>query len=307
MSEAEKRKAWAAFWRDGEASGSSGCFAGSADKLGAARAEIWLQFARSLPRRAHVLDLGTGDGVVLKQVRKGRPDLRLIGVDSAPDLPSQGAGLTLKAGVAMEALPFRDECFDAITSQFGYEYGSTAEAAREVARVLKAKGRFLFVIHHAPGPVVAHNLARAEAIRWAAIESGYLERARSLATARRTAMLPTPPIFGEALSQATQRFPRQDVAAVITRGIVQAVDPRSPPEESLTALGWLEQKARFELTRIEALAAAARDEAGMGRLAGELGDAGLDIDKREVLPDRYGQPFAWLVAGTKPSGRGTSR
>lgn len=294
MSDQGKQQAWAAFWSEGQ-SGGGGCLAGAGDELGAAQAALWRRFASRLPKRARVIDLGTGDGIVLRQLGAARPDLKLTGVDSAPSLPPARGKLRLQAGVAMEELPFADSSFEAAVSQFGYEYGDTGRAAREVARVLAPGGRLLFLVHRQGSPILAHNRARAEALRWAATDSGLFERARSLAAARQATALPTPASFHEAISVAAQRFPGQAVAAEIAQAVLQSLG--LPAQHSLAAIDAIERKAAGELIRLDALAAAARDSAGAAALAAELRAAGLRADDPETLANRSGEAFAWILSG----------
>jgi len=299
MSDADKRQAWADFWINEQRPDSRGCLAEAGDDLARIQAKAWEDFAASLPRAASVLDLGTGDGAVLKRLRARRPDLRLIGVDSAPRLPPPPSGIRLNSGVAIESLPYPDAGFDAVTSQFGYEYGRTAEAAAEVARVLKPAGRFLFIVHHRAGLVVAHNEERAAVLRWAAIDSGLLAKARSLSLARRAIPLATPTSFREAIAEAARRFPGQPVAAEVAQAILESLDQGLGPNASLAYLVELERKAAAELTRLDALAAAARDEAGAQCLVSELRHAGLDARNPEPLVIGQGAPFAWRLAGRR--------
>jgi len=295
----DKRQAWADFWINEQRPDSRGCLAEAGDGLAGIQERAWQEFAVSLPRGASVLDLGTGDGAVLKRLRAKRPDLRLTGVDSASRLSPPPTGIRLKAGVAIESLPYPDAGFDAVTSQFGYEYGRTAEAAAEVARVLKPAGRFLFIVHHRAGPVVAHNQARAAALRWAASGSGLLAKARSLSLARRTMPLATPASFREAVAEAARQFPGQPVAIEVAQATLQSLDPRLGPDASLAYLAELERKAAAELTRLDALAAAARDEAGVLGLVSELREAGLDALNPEPLVLSQGVPLAWRLAGRR--------
>jgi ubiquinone/menaquinone biosynthesis C-methylase UbiE len=51
-------------------------------------------------------------------------------------------------------LPFKPCMFDAITSQFGLEYSALGLSTRELVRVLKPKGQFLFIMHHQDSEVV---------------------------------------------------------------------------------------------------------------------------------------------------------
>lgn len=296
MSDADKRAAWADFWA-AEFGGHGGCLAGAGDELGAAQALAWRELANELPKGSRVLDLGTGDGVVLHQIAKFRPDLKLTGIDSAPSLPAQKGKIRLQPGIAMEQLPFAADSFEAIVSQFGYEYGPTAMAAREVGRVLKAGGRFRFLVHHRAGPIVRHNRARASALRWAVVESGQFAKARSLAESRRLLTLATPPAFNAAVTDAAQRFPGQSVAAEVMQALVQSLDPRRGAEGSLAAISEIERKARGELLRLEALADAARDEDGARAILNELSEAGLKTDEPRTIANRSGEPFAWILSG----------
>lgn len=293
------REAWASFWKSG---GDGGCLPCAQGAVEEAQRACWEAFAQRLPRGARVLDLGTGNGVVLVRMGRVRPDLKLTGVDASPYLPPAPKGVSLRAGVPIEKLPFAAAGFDAVTAQFGYEYADTALAAREVARVLKPGGIFQLMIHRRDGPILAHNLARREALDWALAPGGWLDKARALAAARAFALIPTPPAFRQAPQEARQRFPRQSVATEIMLAMLQALDPPMTANASLAALASLDRKARGEMARIAELDNAARDEAGIGQLIEELRGFGLAVDSPSLLEDRQGQGFAWLVSGSRNPG-----
>ncbi|MEJ6677706.1 class I SAM-dependent methyltransferase, partial [Parasphingorhabdus sp.] len=79
-----------------------------------------------------MLDLATGDGAVLKMIRRHRPDLRLVGIDASPTLPAAPKGIKLKPGISMKQLSFKSESFDAITSRFGFEYAGNKQSVDEI-------------------------------------------------------------------------------------------------------------------------------------------------------------------------------
>jgi arsenite methyltransferase len=99
----------------------------------------------------HVLDLGSGDGVVLTRAALRLPDGRVVGV-----APTKAAANAAAEGVAdrtrfvsadLRELPFDDEVFDVVvSSQALRELGSAecrAQAVREAYRVAKPGGRLL--------------------------------------------------------------------------------------------------------------------------------------------------------------------
>jgi SAM-dependent methyltransferase len=292
-----RSQAWADFWREDKSVRGGGCLATAGGELAASQSALWGDFALSLPKKARVLDLGTGDGIVLKHMAARRPDLRLTGVDSAPFLPPAKGRMRLQPNVAMEELPFAAGSHDAVVSQFGYEYGDTRRAAAEVRRVLINGGRFLFVVHRSDGPVVAHNQRRAAALRWAAIDSGLLDKARAVATARRTLPLPTPATFAEAVGEAARRFGQDSVAGEIAQAVLQSLGAGFGPQNSLAAIGEIERRAKGELSRLEALAAAARDDAAAAALVEELRAAALNAEPPAMVANRSGEPYAWSLAG----------
>jgi SAM-dependent methyltransferase len=288
---------WATYWaRTPE--DARPCLPNADDGPGRVLRALWTSFARALPAKARVLDLATGGGIVPRALIAARRDLKPIGIDAAPTLPPPPPGVTLKAGVPMERLPFAASRFDAVTSQFGVEYGDVGNAAAEAARVLKPEGRFLFVVHHAGSRVVAHNRARAEALEWASRGNGLLDKAVALARARALAPLPTPPAFQAAIADARRRFPGQSVAEEFTAAIAQRLDMGRgrPAGETVAALEELRARAEGELGRIAALERAARDASGADAMVGMLQAAGLEVDPPGILKDA-GAPLAWTIEG----------
>jgi SAM-dependent methyltransferase len=291
---------WDRFWT-GHGTAGGGCLPGGGPVERAQR-QTWHEFARSLPRGARVLDLGTGDGRVMGWLLERRRDLKPTGIDSARQLPKPPRGAKSMVGVAMEDVPLPSESFDAVSSQFGIEYGDVEAAVRELVRLLRPKGRFRLMIHHSAGPIVTHNLARAEGLEWACRSSGAMEKARGLASARAIANVPTPAYFRELVAEARARFGVGSGAEELSLALLQTLEGSrgTPPQEALAAVRELEELAKDELARIAAMAAAAADKDKIGRIAALLGDCGASVEPERELADAPGAPpFAWLVDGTK--------
>jgi ubiquinone/menaquinone biosynthesis C-methylase UbiE len=112
--------------------------------------------AMAAPHGGEVLDVGTGPGVLLVEIAKRRPDLRLTGVDLSADMVATaernlgGIG-TARIGDAAE-LPFEDDTFDLIVSSFSLHHWDHPEAAGiELGRVLRPSGRiYLYDFRTAP-------------------------------------------------------------------------------------------------------------------------------------------------------------
>lgn len=163
MSDAE---AWKDFWATNARAEQGGCLPQRWAAIEQAQRGCWHSFIADVPQGAGVLDLATGDGRVLGWMRREREDLILTGIDLAPELPTPPAGTTTRGGIAMEGLPFDNGEFAAVVSQFGFEYGEVAKVAAEIARVIVPSGKVGLLVHRGDGPILAHNLARREAIEW---------------------------------------------------------------------------------------------------------------------------------------------
>lgn len=157
---------WDQFWKSGRKSCCS-------DQDGSANADIirglWTDFFASLGDGQRLIDLCTGNGAVvhvaLECARKNGNSIMACGVDAASIAPTKAGepqqgpdAYFVRASV--NALPFEDRCFDAVTSQFGIEYAAPERVIAESLRVLNDGGRGLFVAHASGGVTVTQ--ARAE-------------------------------------------------------------------------------------------------------------------------------------------------
>ena len=103
------------------------------------------------PRR--VLDIGSGTGMLLKELTVIYPAVELIGLDLAfgmintarANLDAHSAARLL-TGEA-EALPFKDKAFDLVVSTSTFQWlESLDKVFAEVFRVLTPRGRFVFAL-----------------------------------------------------------------------------------------------------------------------------------------------------------------
>ncbi|WP_129794470.1 class I SAM-dependent methyltransferase [Sphingosinicella sp. CPCC 101087] len=296
------RDPWAAYWAKADGARSeSGCLPEADRSVAPILETLWREFAGTLRGKARVLDLATGGGAVLRRLAAARKGLTLVGVDSAPALPAGPAGIRLIADVRMEALPFGDASFDAVTSQFGIEYGDRARIAGETARVLAPGGRVRLVVHDRASLIVRHNEARLRALDWASKESGILDKARGLARARALSPLPTPESFRAATSEARRLFPEQPVAAEFAMAVLQTLEQGRgrPARETIEVLDTLAARAADEAGRIAALLEAACDEGAAAAIGDRLKEAGLELDRLSAISERPGRALAWLIDASR--------
>ena len=154
--------AWTEFWQ--EQGPGSRCLARASPDWHRALNDHWQSLAAAFPPGARVLDIGCGAGAVARSLGEVRRDLTIIGIDFA-EIPSGGDGtIEIWSGTHMEATPFPGASFGAAVSQFGYEYGQTEEAAKELARVLTPGAPFSFLVHHSESPILADSGAHAGAL-----------------------------------------------------------------------------------------------------------------------------------------------
>jgi len=107
-----------------------------------------------LPKGSRILDLGCGPGALSFDLAK--QGYRGVGLDAAPAMVQRSKLQAAAEGLSalwryqlgdVEALPFRNECFDAAVCAGVIEYLPTDEnVLREAARVLKQGGRFILCV-----------------------------------------------------------------------------------------------------------------------------------------------------------------
>jgi ubiquinone/menaquinone biosynthesis C-methylase UbiE len=281
--QARDRKAWTQFWAD---SAQSSCAAG-APQIRTSLLGHWSAFAGSLPRGAHVLDLGCGAGAVGRMLLATRPDLHVTGVDAAEVPRSQLPGMNLISETDMESLPFDDGSFNAVVSQFGYEYSQPRDSAHELKRVLAPGAPLSFLVHHSESAIVDANRARLGAV------------VAFLAPTMRTSFC-----SGDAeglASQITllvQRYPDDTLIAQLARALP-------------TRLGWLMEKrvSTWELLEdalapemqvSDSLNACCVAPSQIDAWSGPLREV-CELQPITILREPNGTPIAWCATGFRAS------
>ncbi|MBH5322387.1 class I SAM-dependent methyltransferase [Aurantiacibacter sediminis] len=299
MTGKEDSEAWNTFWerqdRGGQSQEGTGCLPSGWQGIADTQKRVWQSFTRSLPKGAKILDLATGGGVVLQQIKEKRRDLDLTGVDRATALPDAPKGVTLRGGVDIADLPFPDDDFAAITSQFGFEYGDIEAGAREAARVLSPGGKLGLITHRLSGPIVAHNRKRRDQIAWAIEENELLAIARKSLGLRDAGIAAIPQAIVEAPRRGIAAHGEKSAAWEIAEAIRQTLHfgRNDTPDQVLAVLDDIEAQARNELGRIASLERASAVASDGDQFAKVLEDAGFVYNQEAMLTDgRSPDPFA---------------
>src|SRR3546814_136608 len=134
----------------------------------AGRVALLLPPPRSRPAQAAAQDLRPPPWPPRPRAR-GRPAL-----GSSQPAPGRQA-LHFHSGVSAEALPFDDNSFDLVTSQYGIEYCDDVRTAPEVARVLAPDGRVALLLHHADSRLAQVAREELRLADWLLRPAGFLD------------------------------------------------------------------------------------------------------------------------------------
>lgn len=308
---------WTAYWQFESAAGGS-----QRPVLDLIIEPVWFEFTDIMADGARILDVATGNGpVALSCAARARACQRPIHIDAvdAAEIrpPGQAAGsggqstqVQFQGGVWLEDLPFKDREFDAVISQYGFEYADEPQAVDEVSRVLAPGGRLRLVIHARNGAVWKDINDRSGRLNAVMSEKGAVNLVLSLVRAQQKGdvdlfqsklkLLPDAVKDAEKLAVNT---PPDDSAVFYAKEFLHVFMHRQQYKitELLQSLedGW--KHATGTNSRYEQMLEVAKSAEDLAGLCEKFRAAGLVVTAvRQVCDPANGAQIAWQLDAARP-------
>lgn len=295
--------AWSLYW---QGSHQESCIANKGFEDQKILSDIWHELALSIDPNCTILDLATGNGSVPNSLLKFSEKFKITGVDYANINPKKyiekNSLLDLVdfiPNIDITTLPFVDNQFDIITSQFGLEYSMLDISIHEFVRVLKPKGKFFFVMHHTKSEIVApaHNKIK---------EFNFLRKSDLLilfeAFLNGTKSLNELDLLGQKIVEDLSVNKSQEVTGQIFNAINKLIELKRQGEDiSKLNQYFSDMKLRFyaEQSRLQQLISASLSESEMKALSNTLENIGTIVTFQAIiLPDSV-DVLGWKVSGMK--------
>ncbi len=210
---------WNDYWSQGHKTSFGSAFTNGYEGI---IKNIWLACFNDFLPNTHVLDLCTGNASLLRLAKsspKEMSDINFTGVDYAQIVTNDGFSdldnIDLKFGVDIEELPFSDQSFNYVISNFGIEYSELSRSIAEASRVLASGGELIFVSHCHDSILISSNRQELEMLKKMFQPANVLDNLTELIDAlasREMNKAQTPPaqkkLFNEACEKAERVRPQ---------------------------------------------------------------------------------------------------
>lgn len=308
----QRQRAWADYWDSGLPHSCPGSLDLDGDGL---LAGFWRGLFDYLPAGALVVDLGTGNGELLRlawEVAHGRV-VKLHGIDLSRPSPhwfepdTHGDSVRIHAATAMEQVPLADGCADLVMSQFGVEYAERGKVQAECLRLLRGGGKVALVIHHADSVIAAAARDELVAQDFLLARDGLIARSEALiphVAAIRGGAAPKPAAheariaFNDVIERGGQlasslKVPDllNQVASVVQRSLSR-VDPVNS-SEVMRSLAALRQALLLAQTRTREQMECAMSPADLDAFMQPFVEAGMQVAVRPL--EESGRLLAWIA------------
>jgi len=269
-----------------------------------------------------VLDIGTGDGVVLAYLEQV-PGSKLENV-SAVDVSEHAiAGMQRRfpavTGVVADAadIPLESGQFDLVTSQFGIDHAGP-KAIDEAIRLLAPGGSLFFLMYIRPGELYRECTTAIDALQRVQ-QSGFVPLAREFFTAGFAAVQGADRAPYDAAAKKLNPAIRELEAVLQEHGehvagdmlaylhsTVQTMHSRIQhynPDEVLAWLDAIGKELSQHLQRMTSMHDAALDPDAFDQLCKRLEEAGLSVDNAAPLKMSEDElPVAWVLQASRSAG-----
>jgi len=282
--------------------------------------DLWLAFFAAVEDGGRVLDVGCGNGAIALLAREaanavGRR-LEIHGADLAsidpprhvPNGASLFAGIEFHPGMPCEHLGFDAETFDAVSGQYALEYTDMPRSLAEVRRVLRPRGRALFVLHHDHSVLIRN--ARESLAQGALVleETRILRKLRRHAIAERQSEAAARATWAELSAAATQlqQAAARSVSPHLLHVVIDGVQKLLGARREMGIAGFEREVDRFErevragVRRLQDLVGCAQSEEQMAATVATARRIGFECDPAEPQRHAGENLVGWRLALSRP-------
>lgn len=294
---------WSDYWQNEGAGGE--VFVDGAGNKHPALAAFWKDLFADLADNTRVIDIASGAGSIFEAVGNTKR-LALCAVDVAPEaleiLSSRNPGVETKVSSAAN-VPYEDQVFDRVVSQFGIEYAGR-EAFAEASRLLAPGGNLFALCHYNDGYIDKRNRARLTGARIAR-DCEFVRKAIDLVVAterdnEKSAQQAFAPAE-KALAEAIRENP-DGIHTHLYFGFRQLYLERANyyPKDIIEWLRQVDAEIEKSISRISKIREVALSREDADDIAKLITENGLsDVSFEPFRTPGKDDPIAWLLTATR--------
>lgn len=299
---------WGNYWQGRAATEAGAALVGVGVETDEDINAFWNLQLGTLPKTAKLLDMACGAGTVIRQaVQLGLTNVTGVDISSHAIQTLKASYPQAKGVVASaDATGLPDKSFDAVVSQFGFEYADPIQAAIEASRLLARGGSFT-ALAHAQNSAIEAEVVKHGTRAHKIIQSGFIEKASALFSAAMSQR------EGAAFKAAAQEFsaPQQIVlelakqskglAAHLYEGTQTLYTRRSAYslDDITTWLNGMDAEIKAYVGRMDSMREAALSPEQAQAVLSTLKQQGLSPAPLKPFVAAKGDTLGWILSAQK--------